>query len=272
MSTARLPVIGGLQAGLRAWCWLVALSFRRLWWSMQTLVAVALVGLVAALVLLRGLWQGWEIVLFSKAILMNLYIGFILPILCLCVGTQSMGGDWEDRSLVWLLTRPLPRPLIYLAKYVAAIPWTLALTLGGWFLLGLLAGPQGRRAVLEFWPAVAWATLAYLSLFHLMGAWFRRSTVIGVVYAFVFEVIVGGMPGLVKRASIGFYSRCILYDQADQAGLARVNNRPGIVPDQRAFFLPVDGQTAVIVLALLAFGLLLLGMVVFARREYRDLT
>ena len=35
-----------------------------------------------------------------------------------------MGAEREGSSLVWLLTRPLSRPAIYLAKFVALLPWS----------------------------------------------------------------------------------------------------------------------------------------------------
>jgi ABC-type transport system involved in multi-copper enzyme maturation permease subunit len=202
-----------------------------------------------------------------------LYLGFMLPLLCLAFGTQALGGDWEDRTLVWLLTRPLPRPLIYLAKFVAALPWTFALTLGGLLLLGSLGGPDGLSAVRVFWPAVAWGTLAYVALFVMIGAWFRRSTIIGVVYSFVIESLMSTMPGLVKRGSIAFYSRCIYYERAQDFGLD-INSPAGrgIAPDRNSLFMGIPGDQAILYLCLLTTGFLILGMLVFARREYKDLT
>jgi ABC-type transport system involved in multi-copper enzyme maturation permease subunit len=260
MSTATAHP-GPVMGSFRAWWHLLTISMRRQFWTVQTLVACLLLLLLALLVGIQSYW-GWSLEGFTEAIILNIYISFLLPILCLCFGTQTMGGDWEERSLVWLLTRPLPRPLIYTAKLVATMPWTFGLTLGGLALLGLLAGASGQAAVYLFWPAVAWATLAYLSLFALLGAWFRRSTVIAVVYAFVIETIIGNMPGLVKRSSIGYYARCLVYD----LGI------PGIEPDRQSLFLPVDGTTALRVLTLATLGFILLGIMVFSRREYHNLT
>jgi ABC-2 type transport system permease protein len=265
------PETDGLDSAVSAWLWLVRLSFQRQWWSVQSLVAVILVLLVGVLVAVRQAFVEWETVRFAKIIIVNLYV-FLLPLLCLCFGTQALGGDWEERSLVWLLTRPLPRPAIYLAKFVAALPWTLALTLGGLTLVGALAGQAGLEAVAYFLPAIALGTVAYLSLFQLLGAWFRRSTVIGVVYSFVLESLVGTMPGLVKRASIGFYIRCAIFDRAADVGLATQHGMPAVAPENVSFYMPVDGTVAVTMLVLTTIGLLVSGMVVFSRREYHDLT
>jgi ABC-type transport system involved in multi-copper enzyme maturation permease subunit len=192
----------------------------------------------------------------------GVYLSFLLPILCLCIGTQAVGGDWEERSLVWLLTRPLPRPLVYAAKFLAALPWAMALSLGGLFLLGLLAGRGGAVSAVRFWDAVALCTIAYTSLFVFMGAWLRRSTVMAVVYSFVVETIVGSMPGFVKRASIAFYGRSLVYAQ----------DMPGVQPDNPALFMAVEAKTAVWALAIISVVFFLLGVVAFSRREYHDLT
>lgn len=257
---------------VRAWCWLVLLSFRRVWWSVQTLVALGLIFFLSSFVLIRGLFRPWDMALFSNNVLINLYVAFVLPILTVCVGTQSMGGDWEDRSLVWLLTRPIPRPLVYLAKFVAIMPWAFGLTLGGMAVIGLAAGTEGLRAFRYFWPAIAWGTLAYLALFQLLGCAFHRSTIIGVVYCFVIETLFGSMPGMVKRGSISFYVKCLVYDYARQLGMDKLNGDRGIAPEPTSFFNAVPGQTAWTMLVIISGSLFVLGLIVFARKEYRDLT
>jgi ABC-type transport system involved in multi-copper enzyme maturation permease subunit len=280
---AQEPTLGTQNAGtslLTAWWWLVILTFRRIWWSLQSLLAVLLLGAVGALVVLQTLLGGWTEIVFARNIIGNLYLGFMLPLLCLAFGTQALGGDWEDRTLVWLLTRPLPRPLIYLAKFVAAVPWTFGLTLGGLLLLGALGGPDGLQAVRIFWPAVAWGTMAYLALFVLLGAWFRRSTIIGVVYSFVIESLMSTMPGMVKRASIAFYSRCIYFQRAHEFGLDQVDQTSrsvrgaarAIAPDRESLFMPISGDRAILYLCLMTAGFLILGTLIFARREYKNLT
>ena len=72
---------------------------------------------------------------------------FLLPLWSLSFGTEALGGERESNSLLWLLTRPLPRPAIYLAKFVALLPWTLALNLGGFALLVRGGGPAGAAGV-----------------------------------------------------------------------------------------------------------------------------
>jgi len=126
-----------------------------------------------------------------------------------------------------------------------------------------VAGAPGRLALAVYWPAVLWGTLAFSALFHLMGVWFRRAAVVGILYAFFLETVMGNLPGHLKRASISFYTRCLMFDRAHDLG---------IHPDRPATYLPVSGSTALYVLAGVTVCLLLVGMFVFSRKEYQDLS
>jgi hypothetical protein len=160
------------------------------------------------------------------------------------------------------LTRPLSRPAVYLAKFVSMLPWTLALNLGGFTLLCVAAGVPGWLALRVYWPAVLLGTLAFSALFHLLGMWLRRAAIVGILYAFFLETLMGNLPGHLKRASISFYTRCLMFDRAH--GL-------GVQPERATTYLPVSGGTALFVLAGLTLCLLVVGMIVFTRKEYIDM-
>jgi ABC-type transport system involved in multi-copper enzyme maturation permease subunit len=199
---------------------------------------------------------------FSNWMVFTIFVGFLLPIWSLSFATEALGGDREGRNLVWLLTRPMPRAAIYLAKFVAILPWSVALNVGGFGLLCLLAGAPGHLAFSRYWPAVLGATLAFSALFHMMSACFRRAAVVALVYSFFLETLLGSMPGYMKRVSIAFYTRCLMFDAAKEFG---------VEPEKPSIYLPVDGMTAWSVLASVTVALLLAGMVVFSRTEYQDL-
>src|SRR5262249_11982688 len=101
------------------------------------------------------------------------------------------------------------------------------------------------------------------SLFHLMGALFRRPAVVAIVYSFFLETILGNMPGNMKRISLGFYTRCMMFEEAQAYG---------IQPEKPSIYLPVEGTTALAVLIGVTVVLLGVGMAVFARSEYHELT
>ncbi|MFO0844350.1 MAG: ABC transporter permease [Gemmataceae bacterium] len=198
---------------------------------------------------------------FSHSVVFAIFLTFLLPLWSLAFGTEALGGDRETQSLIWLLSRPIPRPMIYLAKFVALLPWCLALNVGGFALLCLAAGAPGRQALRLYWPAVALASLTFAALFLLVGAYFRRPAIVAIVYSFCLEVVLGNMPGYLKRVSVGFYARSLMYERAGAFG---------IQPDRPGVFLPVDGVTATLVLVGAAAALVGLGMWVFSRTQYHE--
>jgi len=202
-----------------------------------------------------------DFLVFSRVVVFSVFLSFLLPLWSLSFATESFGGEREGSSMLWLLTRPLPRPAIYLAKFVALLPWALGLNLGGFALLCLAGGRPGPQAFRLFWPAVLFGTLAFAALFQLIGAFFRRPAIVAVVYSFFLETILGNMPGYMKRLSLSFYTRCMMFDAAQEQGLQ---------PEKPSIYLPVEGTSALGVLLLTTVVLVVVGMAVFARKEYRE--
>ena len=198
---------------------------------------------------------------FARWFVVPIFLTFLLPLWSLSFATEAVGGEREQNSLIWLLARPLPRPAVYLAKFVALLPWCLVLNVGGFALLCLAAGRPGLTGLTLFWPAVPCASLAFAALFHLIGAVFRRPAIIAIAYSFCLEIILGDMPGYMKRVSIGYYAHCMMLE----AAAAR-----GVQMDEPAVYMPVDGTTALIVLLSATAALLVLGMVVFSRKQYHE--
>jgi hypothetical protein len=106
-------------------------------------------------------------------------------------------------------------------------------------------------------------TLAYVCLFHLFAVAFRHSTIIALIYALFMEVILGNLPGIVKRVAVNYYGRSIMYAAGEPEGLK---------PPPPEWFEPLSVSTATWTLVGIAAGGILLAAVLFSRREYRDLT
>jgi hypothetical protein len=206
--------------------------------------------------------HGWAFMTYTRWVIHLVFLGFVLPLFTLSYASGAFGTDRETRSLVWLMTRPIPRSGIYLAKFLGTLPWCLAFGLGGFAAICLAGGPLGREALARYWPAAAMATIAFASLFHLVGALFRRPVVVGLVYVFFFEAVVAALPGSLKLLSLTFYARSLMYNDAVAAGYP-----VELLPAMSA---AVSSRTAWAVLAAAPVAITALGMWLFARSEYRD--
>lgn len=205
--------------------------------------------------------EDYKFVNFTRWVVLGSYLGFVLPLFTLAYASAAIGAERENRSLVWLLTRPVPRSAVYLATFVGTLPWCLLFGVGGFAALCLAGGDVGLKALAAFWPAAVGGTIALAALFHLFGALFRRPIVVGLVYVFFYEALVASLPGSLKKFSLTFYTRSLMHGEARDAGY------PGAMLDVSE---PVSPATAWAVLVLVTAALTTLGMWWFARSEQRD--
>jgi ABC-2 type transport system permease protein len=210
----------------------------------------------------RKFRDDYAFLLFSRWVIFGLFLTFAMPLFCLAYASGAIGSEREGRTLLWLSTRPMPRGGIYLAKFLGVLPWCLAVSLAGFGVVCLAGGELGHQAFRVYLPAVAAGTVGLAALFHFLGAVFRRPAVIGLVYVFFFETLVANLPGSLKRLSMNYYVRSLMYD-----GASSVATVPAETLD---VYEPVSAATAWIVLLAATTAITLIGMWWFARLEPKE--
>jgi ABC-2 type transport system permease protein len=222
-----------------------------------------------------AIFEGSSFYVFTRWVVFEVFATFLLPLWTIAFATEGVGREREAQNLLWVLVRPLPRPAIYLAKFAALLPWCLLLNLGGFTLICLanaihlsyrmpwitLQDGPGLLALRLYWPAIFWGTLAFAALFHLLSAAFRHAAMLALLYSFFIEMVAGNLPRDMKRFSLSFYMRCMMYDEAGGFGIR---------PDNPFVYQTVSGTTACLVLAGTTVALLLAGAFIFGRKEYLD--
>ena len=255
---------------MSSWFYLVYFSLRRQLRPRRLVVALLLFILLTVVVAVAGTERSLSIERFIQSIIEPSFCRFFLPVIALTFGTAVIGDEREDKTLVYLSTRPLPRWGLFLAKVLGSVPVVLGIGLGTFLGICAAASLVGELPLLKVaWalvPTVTFGVLAYLAFFSWLGAAFRNSTLLGVAYVFLVEFFMGSVPGVLKQVSISFYIRSMLYDAAGELGVSP-RERRGIFQLEL-----IEGSDAALVLAAIAAGFLLLGMYWFSRREYRDLT
>src|SRR5262249_37574528 len=86
-----------------------------------------------------AVYEGSSFNVFTRWVIFWVIATILIPLWSIGFATEGVGREREAQNLLWVLIRPLPRPAIYLAKFVALLPWCLTLNLGG-FALICLAG------------------------------------------------------------------------------------------------------------------------------------
>jgi ABC-2 type transport system permease protein len=123
-------------------------------------------------------------------------LGFLVPLVCLIAGTGSIGPEIDDGSIVYLLAKPISRPSIVHSKLVVA--GSVAALFGAvpTLFAGLVIAGGRDRVALGYAVGALVAGIAYCALFVLLAVLTRNAVVIGLLYALLWESVVGGyVPG-----------------------------------------------------------------------------
>ena len=190
-----------------------------------------------------------------------LYPQTLVILACLLYGSALLSAEIEGRTLVYLLTRPIPRWRMLLTKYLATVCVLTVLCTSSLLLCALMAGfPGGARTLTALVLSVFLATTAYTAVFGLLGLLVpRRAIPVGLIYAGVIELALSFVPAFVNQVSVSHYLRSLTYRIADLPGL----------PVEALQFIG-DASLTSSLIALIGFPLVALALsaVLLERREW----
>ncbi|MFD9597477.1 ABC transporter permease [Kitasatospora sp. NPDC059973] len=135
-------------------------------------------------------------------ILGQLGLGTLLPILGLVVGTGAIATEIDDGSIVYLLAKPLPRWKIITTKLAVAVGTTWVFSAVPILLAGLLLYGTEDGLALGYTVAALVAGAAYSALFLLLGVVTRHAVVAGLVYALIWESLIGNFVKGARTLSV----------------------------------------------------------------------
>ena len=142
-------------------------------------------------------------------ILDGLVVRTVLPLIALVLGTAAMGSEIEDGTVVYVLTKPVARWRIVIAKLLAAGGLTAALTAPAVLVTGLLvAGDQGGGAQIAVAYAIASVigSFLYSAVFLAASVATGRALIIGLVYTLLWEGLLAGLFAGTRAFSIREYT------------------------------------------------------------------
>lgn len=267
-----VPQAPGLAAGALR---IFDLSLGQMLWSRRTIFMGLVVGLPVLVAALVRTVVALDIpgdrlpatgpVIFGLMV-WGFFIRFAVPVLAVFYGTALIADEVEDKTITYLLTRPVPRASVLLGKYAAYLVCTVAVVLPSLVVMWLLLAPiDGTLA--ESFPAlaadlgiVAAGLAAYGALFALVGATFKRPLLFGLIFVFGWETLALALPGYIRRFTVAHYVEGLV-PHAMPAG-----SPAGML--QAVFGTPAGlGESLIGLAAITALGLWLAARAV-GRREY----
>lgn len=202
-------------------------------------------------------------------ILWNMLVQVITPLVALSYGSAVIAEEIEDRTITYLFTRPLERAAILLGRWLAALV-PLLLALGASVLtVQAILGRVGTQEGLGWKPgdfdlrlliAALLGGAVYSALFASAGALFKRPVLIGLGYTFVYELLLGSLPGSNQKATVQYYLRSYLVN-GDEDVLNAFKNNAAIIE-------LAEPAAALRTLSLVLIAALCVGAWRLAKREY----
>jgi len=140
----------------------------------------------------------------------GMFVFHILALMAAIVSTTIMSQEVEQKTIVYLVTRPVARWKYMIFRYLAC-----SLVVAGLSVLALLLtsvgsfGLSANDALMKDVAALVIGAFAYCSLFMLVGLLFNRAMIMCLLFAFGWETLVPNMPGQMGYLSINSYLQAI---------------------------------------------------------------
>ena len=182
---------------------LASITLRGLVNRRRTLL-LALVGLIMVVVaFLIGLSASSE----SRAqeltgrVLGDFGLGVLLPLVAVIVGTAAIGSELEDGTIIYLLSKPIPRWLVVVVKLLVVWLVVVALVAPAMLLAGILGAGDASLAVAYAVAAIVGA-IVYGAVFVAVSVITSRALIIGLAYVVIWEGVVAGLFAGTRLISI----------------------------------------------------------------------
>lgn len=182
-----------------------------------------MLGIILALVaLLYSKMSGNSLGIEGYSQLTSMIVYRIVALAAAMFTMTVIAQDIEQKTIVYTLTRPIPRPTTLISRALAAIA---SVTLMSWISLTLIAlvilGP-GFVTYSEFWldmVVMLVGAAAYTALFIFVTLIMNRPMVAILFFAFIWESVVPNIPGDMYYLSINTYMSAMA-DQSSSGGAA----------------------------------------------------
>jgi ABC-2 type transport system permease protein len=174
---------------------------------------VIVLGLLAVIPVVLGIaLRGVESGVFDavyKGVVEGYVLGLLVPVVSLVFASAAFGDLVDDRTLVYLWLKPVPRWQITLAALGATLSVALPLTVVPTVVAVSVSG-AGVELVRGAAAGTAIAVTSYCCLFLGLGLRVRRALVWGLAYVLIWEGAVARAARGAARLSINVHARSIV--------------------------------------------------------------
>jgi ABC-2 type transport system permease protein len=135
-------------------------------------------------------------------ILQQVGFGALLPLLALIAATGTLAPQIDDGSVVYLLAKPLSRHAIIRSQAVVAYLTVVAFAVVPMVVAGVIDEGSLGAVTRALAVGALLSGAAYVGVFTLLSVVSRNAVLLGLIYALIWEGVVGGYVPGAKSLSI----------------------------------------------------------------------
>jgi len=138
----------------------------------------------------------------SANVLQRFGLATLLPLLALIAGTGVIGPEIDDGQIMYILTKPIPRPVIVLTKLAVAYVLVILFAVIPVLLTGIIMSGNTAQITSAFTIGVLVGGATYSAIFVALAVVSRNAVAIGLLYVLVWEILLGNFAPGAKSASV----------------------------------------------------------------------
>ncbi len=138
----------------------------------------------------------------ATALLTQFGLGALLPLLALLAGTGVISPEIDDGQIMYIMTKPIARPVISTTKFLVAVALIIAFGVVPIFIAGVIMNGMTAGLPIAFAAGALVSGIAYCALFLAIAVISRFAVTIGLIYALVWENLIARWASGAKTLSI----------------------------------------------------------------------
>jgi ABC-2 type transport system permease protein len=138
----------------------------------------------------------------ATTVLTQFGIGALLPLLALLAGTGVIGPEIDDGQIMYLMTKPIARPVISTTKFLVAVALVIGFGVVPVFVSAVIMTGLTANLATGFAIGTLVGGIAYCALFIAIAVMSRFAVTIGLIYALVWENLLARYAPGAKTLSI----------------------------------------------------------------------
>jgi ABC-2 type transport system permease protein len=138
----------------------------------------------------------------ATALLTQFGLGALLPLLALLAGTGVIAPEIDDGQIMYLMTKPIARPVISTTKYLVAVVLVIGFGVVPIFISAVIMNGLTAGLATGFALGALVGGIAYCALFIAIAVVSRFAVTIGLIYALVWENLLARYAAGAKTLSI----------------------------------------------------------------------